>query len=173
MTKETAYHEAGHAVIARVLGIEVHLATIRPNEFYDGQVTHEASWPELETGTEDREEEWRQRMETAENRAILALAGPIAEMKYQPTLNGKDFVDENDLLNVATYLRLAGGFTFEVLVPGKPLQQDNGEASRLWDALQRDTADLIELHWSSIERVAEALLIHEELGQEQIDALIY
>jgi hypothetical protein len=112
-------------------------------------------------------------METAENRAILALAGPLAEMKYQPTLNGKDFADENDLLNVATYLRLAGGFTFEVLVPGKPLQQDNGEVSRLWDALQRDTTELVELHWSSIERIAEALLIHGELGQEQIDALIY
>jgi hypothetical protein len=44
---------------------------------------------------------------------------------------------------------------------------------RLWEQLQADTADLVELHWPSIERVAEALLIHEELGQEEIEALVY
>ena len=175
MTKETAYHEAGHAVIARVLGIEVYLATIRPDKFYAGQVNHAAAWPinkEDEVAEEDREEEWLQRMETAEDRAKLALAGPLAEMKYRPTLNGEYFAEFEDLDNVAKYLQIASGFTFEVLVPGKPLQQ-NGLASRLWERLQADTADLVELYWPSIERVAEALLIQEELGQEEIDALIY
>jgi hypothetical protein len=57
-------------------------------------------------------------------------------------------------------------------VPGKPLKQTNEEVSRLWERLQWDTADRVELHWPAIERVAEALLIHEELNQEQIDALI-
>jgi len=175
-----AHHEAAHAVIARVLGIEVRLATIRPDNFSDGHVTHEASWPDREdaNGTiaaEDREEEWQQRMEMAENRAKVALAGPIAEMKYRPTLNGEHFADYCDLLNVAVYLEIAGGFSpiSEVLVPGKPLQQTNGKVSRLWELLQADTADLVELHWLSIERVAEALLIHEELGQEEIEALVY
>src|SRR5262245_381654 len=174
-----AYHEAGHAVIARVLGIEVRLATIRPDKFSAGHVTHGASWPDREdaNGTiaaEDREEEWQQRMEMAEDRAKLALAGPIAEMKYLPTLNGEHFADSSDLLNVAVYLKIAGGFSpiSEVLVPGKPLRQTNGEVSQLWERLQADTADLVELHWLSIERVAEALLIHEELGQEEIEALV-
>jgi hypothetical protein len=175
--KATAYHEAGHAVIARVQFIEVHLATIRPDEFSAGCVTHEEWWPEAETAAEDREEEWLQRMEMAEERAKLALAGPLAEMKYRPTLNGEHFADStsNDLLDVAAYLQIASGFAplSELLVPGKPLQQDDKEASLLWNALQRDTTDLVELHWSSIERVAQALLIHGELGQEQIDALIY
>jgi hypothetical protein len=181
MTKKSlAYHEAGHAVIARVLGIEVHLATIRPDKFYAGHVSHGASWPDREdaNGTvaaEDREEEWQRRMEMAEDRAKLALAGPIAEMKYRPTLNGEHFADYSDLFNVAVYLKIASGFSpiSEVLVPGKPLQQTKGEASRLWEQLQADTADLVELHWPSIERVAEALLIHEELGQEEIEALVY
>ena len=175
-----AHHEAAHAVIARVLGIEVRLATIRPDKFSAGHVTHGASWPDREdaNGTiaaEDREEEWQQRMEMAENRAKVALAGPIAEMKYRPTLNGEHFADYCDLLNVAVYLEIAGGFSpiSEVLVPGKPLQQTNGKVSRLWELLQADTADLVELHWLSIERVAEALLIHEELGQEEIEALVY
>jgi hypothetical protein len=179
MTKKSlAYHEAGHAVIARVLGTEVHLATIRPDKFSAGHIMHGASWPDREdaNGTvaaEDREEEWYRRMEMAEDRAKLALAGPIAEMKYRPTLNGEYFADYEDLLNVATYLKIASGFTFEVLVPGKPLQQDNRLAAALWERLQADTADLVELHWPSIERVAEALLIHEELGQEEIEALVY
>src|SRR6516165_5092346 len=142
-----AYHEAGHAVIARVLGIEVRLATIRPDKFSAGHVTHGASWPDREdaNGTiaaEDREEEWQQRMEMAEDRAKLEIAGGFSPIS-------------------------------EVLVPGKPLQQTNGEVSRLWELLQADTADLVELHWLSIERVAEALLIHEELGQEEIEALVY
>jgi hypothetical protein len=172
MTKETAYHEAGHAVVARVLNIPVDLATIHPDEFSNGHVAHGASWPDNETAAEDREEEWLRRMETAENSAKLALAGPLAHMKYRPTLNGEHFADYGDLLDVHEYLRLASGFTFEVLVPGKPLQQDNREASRLWERLQADTADLVESYWPSIGRVAEALLIHGELGQEQIDALI-
>jgi hypothetical protein len=181
MTKKSlAYHEAGHAVIARVLGIEVLRATIRPDEFFAGHVMHGARWPDREdaNGTiaaEDREEEWQRRMEMAEDRAKLALAGPIAEMKYRPTLNGEHFANYSDLFNVAVYLKIAGGFRpiSEILVPGKPLQQTNGEVSRLWEQLQADTADLVELHWLSIERVAEALLIHEELGQEEIEALVY
>jgi hypothetical protein len=162
-----AYHEAGHAVAARVLGIEVCLATLRPNEFYDGHVTL-GDWP-------DNEDEWQRRMETAEAHAKLALAGPLAEMKYRPALNGQHFADYADLLNVAIYLKIAAGFVpiSEILVPGKPLQQSNGLAARLWEQLQADTADLVELHWLSIERVAEALLIHEELGQEEIEALVY
>jgi ATP-dependent Zn protease len=181
MTKiSLAYHEAGHAVIARMLWIEVRLATIRPNKFFDGHVTLGASWLDRDdaNGTnvaEDREEEWRRRIEMAEDRAKLALAGPIAEMKYRPTLNGEDFADYSDLFDVAVYLKIAGGFSpiSEVLVPGKPLQQTNREVSRLWERLQADTADLVELHWPSIERVAEALLIHEELGQKEIEALVY
>jgi hypothetical protein len=169
-TRESlAYHEAGHAVAARVLGIEVCLATLRPDQVFAGHVTLGAScWL-------DSEDKWQQRMEMAEAHAKLALAGPLAEMKYQPSLNGEHFADYADLLNVAAYLKIAGGFVpiSEVLVPGKPLQQSNGEASRLWEQLQADTADLVELHWLSIERVAEALLIHEELGQEEIEALVY
>ena len=114
-------------------------------------------------------------METAEDHAKLALAGPLAEMKCRPTLNGEHFADFRDLIDVTTYLRIASGFhpLSELLVPGKPLQQANGEVSRLWERLQADTVALVELLWPSIERVAEALLIHEELGQAQIDALIY
>ena len=100
------------------------LATIHPDEFSNGHVAHGASWPDNETAAEDREEEWLRRMETAENSAKLALAGPFAHMKYRPTLNGEHFADYGDLLDVHEYLRLAGGFTFEVLVPGKPLQQE-------------------------------------------------
>ena len=113
MTKNSlAYHEAGHAVIARVLGIEVLRATIRPDKFYAGHVVHGQAGPRARTiGAEDREEEWFQRMETAEDRAKLALAGPLAEMKYRPTLNGEHFADFRDLLNVATYLKIASGFT--------------------------------------------------------------
>jgi hypothetical protein len=175
----TAHHEAAHAVIGRVLGIEVPLATIRPDEDSAGHVEHEACWPGLPDETaedaEDRLEELRQRDEVAEKRAIFALAGPIAHMKFQPTLNGERFANgSDDLLDVAVYLKIVSGFhpLSELLVPGRPLEQDNKETSRLWERLQWDTAELVESYWPSIERVAEALLIHEELNQEQIDALI-
>jgi hypothetical protein len=168
--KETAYHEA----VARLLGIPVDWVTIRPSKNFLG-LAETIAWPTRgdERAEEDSEEEWQWRLGVAYSDAKFALAGPLAEMKYRDTGNGEDFAGSGDLLDVAKYLQIASGFTFEVLVPGKPLQQNNGEASRLWERLQADTADLVESYWPSIERVAEALLIHGELGQEQIDALIY
>ena len=45
----TAYHEAGHAVIARTLGIPVKLATIKPGEGYAGRVLTKVSNYETQT----------------------------------------------------------------------------------------------------------------------------
>jgi hypothetical protein len=103
-----AIHEAAHAVVGRVLGIEIPLATIRPDKDSYGHVEHDSSWPgppdETSEDADDRLEELRQRDETAEKRAIFVLAGPIAHMKYLPTLNGEHFADSEDLYNVARYL---------------------------------------------------------------------
>ena len=176
MREVVAFHEAGHAVIARALWIHVNRVTIRPNEFSDGHVAHEASWPDRQYETaedaEEREEGWRWRMEIAEDRAKLALAGPFAEWKFRQIVSREYFADFRDLFDVAEYLQIASGFDplSEILVLGKRLR--HARASRLWEQLQADTTELVELHWPSIERVAAALLIHKTLGPEQLDALI-
>jgi hypothetical protein len=45
-----------------------------------------------------------------EDHTKVALAGPIAEMKFDPTLDGEWFVNQNfrwnDISNVAIYLEL-------------------------------------------------------------------
>ena len=63
----TAYHEAGHAVIARTLGIPVKLATIKPGEGYAGRVLTKVSNYETQTRAL-----WMRE-------ALMSFAGAIAE----------------------------------------------------------------------------------------------
>jgi ATP-dependent Zn protease len=65
MTEEaaTAYHEAGHAVVANALGITTFRATIKPTKNTSGRVHH---MPLSDT-----------------QKIIVGLAGPIAEYRYK------------------------------------------------------------------------------------------
>ena len=62
MTKHTrdlrrliSYHEAGHAVAARQLGIDIDDVTMIPGDGKLGNVrTYDAAWKAMQTGSEDR-----------------------------------------------------------------------------------------------------------------------
>ena len=77
--KINAIHEAGHAVIARILGIAVTQVAMSPtDEKSAGAQTASASWLANEA---DRPAQIR----AAENDAKVCLAGPHAQQKYQPS----------------------------------------------------------------------------------------
>jgi hypothetical protein len=77
----TAYHEAGHAVIAWQYGIYLGRATIEPNEDYQGVVVGNltAGIVKLDLGAIPPRVQRR-----IENYAILSLAGEAAQRRFNP-----------------------------------------------------------------------------------------
>lgn len=80
--KATAYHEAGHAVMAWILRVKVRSATIAPDREAGiaGSVSHEKLLLGKCPETIDSD---RQRIR-AEKLIMVLLAGPIAQVLYNP-----------------------------------------------------------------------------------------
>src|SRR4051812_32560210 len=82
----TAFHEAGHAVVARVLGVEVDLVSIRPTEGHLGVALH---GPVGDTGDFDLGP-WWEHAETVASVArtvAICLAGVAAEALVDGTVD--------------------------------------------------------------------------------------
>lgn len=65
----TCYHEAGHAVMAILLGRSIHKVSAVPNSLRLGQV-------EFKKGAAKQSDDW------IETEILIALAGPVAEAKF-------------------------------------------------------------------------------------------
>jgi len=89
----TAYHEAGHAVIALFLGVRVHTATARKQESYDGLVRH-AKLVRLSDHGDAGDNSVRARWEKA---ILIAMAGGIAQRKFSPRSIRGAHTQEDDL----------------------------------------------------------------------------
>jgi hypothetical protein len=133
-----AYHEAGHAVAAYRLGVEVRSATILPDHDSAGYVTHGDLFCGHTLGS-DR---------AVLERAIkISLAGPLAEARFSPgDLLWGTRGDYDCALGLARYL--AGSL---------------GE-HELLHFLERQTRALLDCYWGDVERVARALLEQDELS---------
>jgi hypothetical protein len=165
---------AGHAVIARVLGLGVPYAAlfgIDPNS-NAGVTTTSASW-------RARSDDVAAQVTGFEKDAKVALAGAQAQQRYRPLGRGRidrarrnewssDF--SNALSCVAHAVVLRHG--------DEPVRRTNlddahrSEAETLFGRLLEETADLVEQNWPAIERVATALLSNRMLTQDDLDALI-
>jgi hypothetical protein len=151
----TAYHEAGHAVAAVVLGARVRLMTLEPEEPDDGP-------PRMgETQVAWKPGKWPER-EYRERASQVALAGPVAEMLYSGDPYHPGFVvawtaDWRAALELASGLwpteaqRIEGleGFTRAVY--------------RWLDA---------EPQWSAVAALADELLAQETLEREAIHEIV-
>jgi hypothetical protein len=125
----SAYHEAGHATTARVLGIAVESVTIIPDENYErGEVFAAA----LTVLVEPLKLHDNASVETA---ALILLAGEAAQKKYlsRDCIRQEDYEADRETLN-----RLV----------------DASDVPRL---LQKTEA-LIEDNWTEIEALAQELL---------------
>ncbi len=172
----TAYHEAGHAVAARVLGIPVARLTIKPSG--TTRTLGGVSRPVL--GNENPQTDrrlslaaWRKRRRDARHDLLVSLAGPLAEWKKCGTSTGNGW----DLARASALLQ----FLHSELRPnsarpdGPPSGTDNTEMAHgvHWDRAWTESRALLARSgvWEWIEAVAEAALTYETLDGDQIDAL--
>lgn len=153
MLEETAYHEAGHVLMAVLLGATVRRVTIEPDEddgprrFGDTRIV------------------WRRSRLTekqlSENAVQVSLSGPAAEMIY----TGDPF-HPGMVAEWSADWKLAWEAA-ALLVADERQRLDYLErvSIRLYHQLNRDE------YWSVLAALADELLAHETLDQEQIEDL--
>jgi ATP-dependent Zn protease len=154
MSELIAYHEAGHALIAHLLGGKVKQVTIEPEDD-DG--------PEREGDTQVL---WRRSRisddEFAKTTVQVSLAGPVAEMiysgnRYHPGLVAEWTADWREAWEAAALL-----FPIE----RKRLEYLEQVSIQLYHRLKED--DL----WAALASLADNLLAHETLDHEQVDEIV-
>jgi ATP-dependent Zn protease len=154
MSELTAYHEAGHALMALLLGGEVRHVTLEPDND-DGparQGDTQVLW--RRSGISDKE--------FAKNAVRVSLAGPVAEMiysgdPYHPGLVAEWAADWREAWSAAAALL-------------------GCEQQRL-DYLERVSIQLYrrlkeEEMWAALASLADHLLAHETLEGEQVEEIV-
>ena len=153
--RHTAIHEAGHAVVGRVLTLVCGSTTIVPDH-KDGAAGHT-----IIADHHECEHEWRKRGKVRDKdnavfhgRIKAYMAGGEAEVILLGSTKGGDFDDRRQIELMA-----------------KELDHDPAEWARWEVRLRRQTRRLIRQHRDKIERVANALLANGKLSAKQIDKL--
>lgn len=152
--EDTAYHEAGHAVMVVYLGGTVQSLTIEPDRDDGPERFGEAKV------------EWRRSRMTVKEfyhkLVMVALAGPVAEMIYSGEPLHPGFVAEwaDDWQNAWQ--------AAEPILPDERLRLTFLEeaARQLYQLLQRDNI------WAAIAALADELLAHETLETAQVHEVV-
>lgn len=154
MSELIAYHEAGHALMAVLLGGKVKQVTIDPDDD-DG--------PDRQGDTQVL---WRRSRisddEFAKIAVQVSLAGPVAEMiysgdPYHPGLVAEWAADWREAWDAATPLHPVERQRFEYL---------EQVSIQLYHRLKQD--DL----WAALASLADNLLAHETLDCEQVEEIV-
>jgi hypothetical protein len=153
----TAVHEAGHAVIGRILGMTCGGATIVPDW---ETMAAGVSFAFVERSVDDWDARGRWRPESMlRARIMMLMAGREGEIVLLGRHCGGDADDQREIyctLDNETY-----GYAYA------------GDHSQRWlKRLRARTRHLVRRHRNAIERVTAALLEHNELTPEAIDALV-
>jgi ATP-dependent Zn protease len=155
----TAHHEAGHAVIGRVLGLTCGLATIVPD--YEERTAGLAQ-TFVERSISDWEARGRNRRDPMFRAGIMTLmAGREAEIECL----GKDQGgDGDDQYQIDEMMR----------EPDATKRDDGGhyDATVLMVKLRAQTRALVRRHRIVIEQVAKSLVDRRTLEPEEIDAIV-
>jgi ATP-dependent Zn protease len=154
----TAVHEAGHAVIGRVLELPCGLATIVPNK-EEGSAGHAITgdqWAILGHWEDERAKYHRDMPTVWRARMIAFMAGAEAERVVLGDSAGGDGEDQRQIAFMADNL----------------MDTFSPEWDRWAARLRRQTVRLVRRHRRTIERVARALYRRRTLTAEQIDRLM-
>ena len=165
----TAHHEAGHAVIGRVLGLVCGSVTIVPDAVGFGCVTSKSPLATLD--------EWdargRSRFNGGDLRSVyrayimeLMVGREAAELCCGP---GGDFIgDGDDIRQIETLIHHT--YDLDLSYFGLPGRNSNGDFNL--NRLRKATRGLCIRHREKIERVARELLKCDTLSPGAIDALM-
>jgi len=166
MRQAVAYHEAGHAVAARLLDVTIIEAKVRLKRDEPSIHVQTRSAGDAARGTPG----FRKGLEAD---IQVALAGGIAQQLYSPRSYHESQVEDDRQAAASAAIRhclepgngeLGSAFRFEGKVPP--------EAADLVHRLHETTVSLIRENWHKVERVAAAFLKHGELTQADIDAVM-
>jgi ATP-dependent Zn protease len=150
-----AYHEAGHAVIGRVLGLSGEGATIVPNSY-------ERTLGVARVSASGAIEKWEKRgkFRSLDSVYVADVMTKMAGAETEAVLLGRVAVgDSDDRLQIGMIME-------EMRVPA------DGDWDRYEARLRSMTRCLVRRHGARIERVAKALLAKHTLSAAQIDRLM-
>ena len=159
--RPTAFHESGHAVIARALTVRVNFCLLErppPLVGYTGKTSTGSAY-KLAT---ELKAPIRVRLQALTTDLQIIMSGPISEARVRGLL----LDDQNSWEN-------------EWCIDQQHLQRDISKAAYLSGDRRENiharilasTDALVEQHWPAIRAVAKALLRDGALNQDQIDAL--
>jgi hypothetical protein len=163
-----AYHEASHAVGARVQGVGVDRIAMFPTDEggTPAAATHSAAY------LADKSDP-AACIAGHEKDARVALAGHIGQQRARPGSVRADAGDIKVALKAAVCIALLSSGRPE---PGpgeiKLSEIDVNSIDDIFRRLRSEAEALVMEHWSAIERVAQALLVRDLLLQDDIDRLI-
>ena len=151
-TSSTAYHEAGHAVIGRVLGMTCGGATIVPN-YEELEAGHAITHVERSISDWDARGRWRGgSMHRA--RIMVLMAGRESEIEVFGKDPDAEFGDGYDLREI-----------------DRTIEEADVDEPKLVK-LRSKTRGLVRRHRTAITAVAKALIRKCTLSAEQIDQLV-
>ena len=170
------YHEAGHAVAARVMGVGVPHVALFPTidaEAVAGACSESAAW-------RVRDADVPARLAAHEKDAKVSLAGPQAQHRYRPVRDFKKSWADNwrdDHLvakSCATKIVLLedGVEVGEATVSVTLTEEQGRRINTLLHRLSKEAAALVEENWLAVERVAQELLQRKILSETDLDVLI-
>jgi hypothetical protein len=152
-----AYHEAGHAVIARALGLEVDCVTIIPDLDLDTAGLCTRDW-----ATAGFYDDLATQLSAIEKDVVVSLASSAAECLYLGLSNLERALSGSDLKMAEHLMKLAL----------ERSGRDHSEYDQLFGQFSTETEILVGDHWSAIERVANGLLEFFTLNATDVDGLI-
>ena len=172
--EETAYHEAGHAIISKILmpQIKITQITITPRGKSLGFVSF---------SNEDKYSNLTR--EDIKNKISVLLAGRLSQLHKYGKISGYDTGASDDLSQVMNYCYKAiahygmdedvGNINIHEFEDKKFFQTDIENAIKKWikDA-ETKTTDLIKDNWHLIERLAKKLLEDEVVDENSLICLI-
>jgi hypothetical protein len=166
-----SYHEAGHAVVARALGVEV-IAAISM-DYPDADTA--AAVPTASALHRSRGADTATQIRAAEADAMVALAGAIAQ-KRAP-IRHPDVGHDVDMANANNAVMCAA-----LLAAGKPIPEGPTpiaiekwiivDAQERYRRLTSATEKVVAARWAAIGRVAAALQDRDRIDQTELDRLI-
>jgi len=171
LMKETAYHEAGHAIAMKLLlpQIQIEQATIVARENTLGFVSFNF---ENIIGNMTKEDIY--------NRIKVALAGRIAQKKKFNTIDTgatNDIEQATQLAKVYVskfgFDEKVGNVNLEIL--GSPIVVDEEVKNRVIEIIKKatkETEDFVEKNWNKIEILANELLKKEIVTNKEIEEIV-